>query len=180
MASYFCMFRSAIGQLLEMAIDRWARHAPTTYGHMQLLIAAELARLDCNIAEAMDLYDRAITEADAHRFLQNGAFASELAARFYFGLKRPDFAFLYLRKAHAKYVHWGAHGKAADLVRQYPGLLASPSSDEADGAHRDLDISAVIRASQAISEELHLAKLLKRLLTIAIQRSEERRVGKEG
>src|SRR5204863_325210 len=94
-----------------------------------------------------------ITEADAHRFLQNGAFASELAARFYFGLKRPDFAFLYLRKAHAKYVHWGAHGKAADLVRQYPGLLAYPSSNEADGTHRDLDISAVIRASQAISLE---------------------------
>jgi len=149
--------------------EAWARHAPTTYAHMQLLIAAELARLDCNIAAAMDLYDRAITEADAHRFLQNGAFASELAARFYFGLKRPDFAFLYLRKAHAKYAHWGAHGKAADLARQYPGLLASPSSDEADGTHRDLDISAVIRASQAISEELHLAKLLKRLLTIAIQ-----------
>src|SRR2546430_14483654 len=37
--------------------EAWARHAPSIYAHMQFLIAAELARLDCNIAEAMDLYE---------------------------------------------------------------------------------------------------------------------------
>jgi len=148
--------------------EQWARAAPTTYSHMQLLIAAEVARLEYNIAEAMDLYDRAIAEADAHHFLQNAALATELAARFYFGLGRPEFAFLYLRRAHAKYLRWGAHGKAVDIVREYPGLMASPSLEQ-DGPFRDLDFSAVIRASQAISEELHLAQLLKKLLTIAIQ-----------
>ncbi|HXI39342.1 MAG TPA: GAF domain-containing protein, partial [Bryobacteraceae bacterium] len=148
--------------------EQWARAAPTTYSHMHLLIAAEVARLEYNIAEAMDLYDRAIAEADAHHFLQNAALATELAARFYFGLGRPEFAFLYLRRAHAKYLRWGAHGKAVDLVREYPGLMASPSLEQ-DGPFRDLDFSAVIRASQAISEELHLAQLLKKLLTIAIQ-----------
>ena len=42
-------------------------------------------------------------------------------------------------------------------------------SEQDEGTLRDLDFSAVIRASQAISEELHLAQLLKTLLTIAIQ-----------
>ena len=106
--------------------EDWARAAPTTYSHMQLLIAAEVARLESDIVDAMALYDRAIAEADAHHFLQNAALASELAARFYEGLRRPEFAFLYLRKAHAKYERWGAQGKADDLVREYPGLLASP------------------------------------------------------
>src|SRR2546430_11161535 len=41
------------------------------------------------------------------------------------------------------------------LVRQYPGLLASPSSDEADGTHRDLDFSAVISASDRKSTRLN-------------------------
>jgi predicted ATPase/signal transduction histidine kinase/ActR/RegA family two-component response regulator len=149
--------------------EDWARAAPTTYSHMQLLIGAEIARLESNIVDAMALYDRAIAEADAHHFLQNAALASELAARFYEGLRRPEFAFLYLRKAHAKYERWGAQGKADALVREYPGILASPVSEQDEGNLRDLDFSAVIRASQAISEELHLAQLLKTLLTIAIQ-----------
>jgi predicted ATPase/signal transduction histidine kinase/CheY-like chemotaxis protein len=149
--------------------EQWARAAPTTYSHMQLLIAAEVARLEYNVAEAMILYDRAIAEADAYHFLQNGALANELAARFYFGLNRPEFAFLYLRRAHAKYLRWGADGKARDLAHDYPGLLASASLEHDEATPRDLDFSAVIRASQAISEEVHLAQLLKTLLQIAIQ-----------
>ncbi len=150
--------------------EDWARAAPTTYSHMQLLIAAEVARLESSIVEAMALYDRAIAEADAHRFLQNAALASELAARFYEGLRRPEFAFLYLRKAHAKYERWGAQGKADALVREYPGLLASAVSEQDEGTLRDLDFSGGYHGPRRPSpKSVHLAQLLKTLLTIAIQ-----------
>ncbi len=150
-------------------LERWAQFSPATYSHCYLLIKAELARIQADLRTAMDLYDQAIDDADANGFLQNAALGNELAGRFYLTLKRPQFAQIYLRRAHAKYVLWGARHKARELARSCPGLIPPPRAEEAERADSAFDMSAVIRASQAISEELVLQQLLKKLLTIAIE-----------
>ena len=153
----------------EASFDSWARHSPTTYAHMQLLLAAELARLAHDTASAMDLYDQAIAAADAAHFVHNAALASERAARFYFGVGRVEFAHIYLRAAHARYLRWGAHRKGEELLRRYPGVLTPKARQSPNAVDRELEFSAIVRASQTLSEELQLEQLLRKLLTIAIQ-----------
>jgi predicted ATPase/signal transduction histidine kinase/CheY-like chemotaxis protein len=153
----------------KASFDSWARHSPTTYVHMQLLLAAELARLAHDTARAMDLYDQAIAAADAAHFAHNAALASERTARFYFDLGRAEFAHIYLRGAHTRYVRWGAHRKAEELLRRYPGVLTPKARALPSAVDRELEFSAIVRASQTLSEELQLEQLLRKLLTIAIQ-----------
>jgi predicted ATPase/signal transduction histidine kinase/CheY-like chemotaxis protein len=153
----------------KACFDSWATHSPATYAHMQLLLAAELARLAQDAASAMDFYDQAIAAADAGRFVHNAALASERAAQFYFRLGRAEFAHIYLRGAHARYVRWGARRKGEELLRRYPGVLTPKARELPSAIDRQLEYSAIVRASQTLSEELQLEQLLRKLLTISIQ-----------
>ena len=64
-------------------IARWADGCPANHRHREALIAAELARLNGQDAEAMRLYENAIVWAREDLFVQNEAIGSELAAAFY-------------------------------------------------------------------------------------------------
>ncbi|MEG4858815.1 AAA family ATPase [Microcoleus sp. K1-B6] len=161
----------------------WSKHCPSTYLHQRLLIEAELARITGNILEAEDLYDRAISSARENKFLQNEALASELAAKFWLGKGKEEFAQLYMKKAHYGYQLWGAKRKVADLEEKYPQLLpkssatksvtsthmTSSSTSTGSQAGEALDLATVMKASQAISGEIVLDKLLASLMKILIE-----------
>ncbi|MEM1394509.1 MAG: hypothetical protein AAGG00_14690 [Cyanobacteria bacterium P01_H01_bin.150] len=48
----------------------------------------------------MELYNLAIASAKTYGFIQNEALANELAAKFWLGMNKEDFAPIYLRKAY--------------------------------------------------------------------------------
>ena len=73
---------------------------------------------------AMELYDRAIASAGEHEFMQNEALGNELAAKFWTSRHKPDFARLYLKKAHYGYQLWGAKRKVDNLEANYPHLFS--------------------------------------------------------
>jgi hypothetical protein len=50
--------------------------------HKYYLVEAERHRVLGNIVEAMELYDRAITLAKEHEYINEEALANELAAKF--------------------------------------------------------------------------------------------------
>ncbi|MBI3146407.1 MAG: EAL domain-containing protein [Pseudogulbenkiania sp.] len=174
----------------------WAEHAPANFMHKHLLVAAEMARLADRPLQAMELYDRAIKAAGAQGFMQDEALANELAAKFWLARGKPDFAGSYLNRAHLGYRAWGAKRKEAALQEAYPQLIAERSysaaptnraAGEVGGASLDslrysqyayftdynpgsqLDLAAVLKASQAISGEIVLEKLLDRLLRVVIE-----------
>ncbi|XZN90462.1 MAG: ATP-binding protein [Microcoleus sp.] len=162
----------------------WSKHCPSTYLHQRLLIEAELARITGNALEAEDLYDEAIDSARANKFLQNEALASELAAKFWLGKGKEKIAKVYMSEAHYGYQRWGAKRKVEDLEEKYPQLLTKSSSPAksitatsttttrtSTGIRSDeaLDLATIIKASQAISGEIVLDKLLANLMKILIQ-----------
>lgn len=161
----------------------WSKHCPSTYLHQRLLIEAELARITGNTLEAQDLYDQAISSARENKFLQNEALASELAAKFWLGKGKEKIAKVYMSEAHYGYQHWGAQRKVEDLEAKYPQLrLKSSATQSITSTHRTttrstsgsqsgevLDLATVMKASQAISGEIVLDKLLTSLMRIIIE-----------
>lgn len=111
----------------------WAKHAPANYQHKYYLVEAERARLAGNSSIARESYDKAITHARTHGYINDEALACELASRFYLEQHNREIAQLYFRKAHYAYTHWGAHAKVNQLETHYADLIppaeASNSSD---------------------------------------------------
>jgi predicted ATPase/signal transduction histidine kinase len=159
----------------------WAGLAPSNLDHRVALVEAEYARVRGEDAQARELYDRAILLANKQLFIHDEALAHELAARFHRARGHVHLARHYLRDAHYAYRRWGAVAKVKRLEAQFPQELAQalPSYRETlttEGTTRQmfsgpssLDLLSVLKASQALSGEIVLDKLLTRLLTTVLE-----------
>ncbi|MCB9107271.1 MAG: AAA family ATPase [Anaerolineales bacterium] len=173
-------------RLNQRKMRKWAKHAPMNYQHKHDLVAAELARVTGDMAKAFEYYDKAIAGARANDYTNDLAVAHELAARFYLSQGKTKIAHSYLLDARHAYLRWGATAKVNDLDQTYPDLLtrgpigASSTIDTtpvlnvtptgSDGQRASiLDVGAVIKAAQAISGEIVLSRLLRRLMEIVIE-----------
>ncbi|WP_437980217.1 AAA family ATPase [Sorangium sp. So ce117] len=161
-------------QLLECErqLGAWARSGPDNFLHKHALVRAEIARLRGQDLEAIGLYEQAISSAREGGFVQHEAIASELAARLYRdrGLSTPADA--YLQKARAAYFRWGAHAKVEQLDQRYPFLVErKPIAPTVTFAVRaeQFDVLSVVKASQSISGELQLPRLLEMLLRTMVE-----------
>jgi len=167
--------RRRIGQV-QKKLQLWARHAPMNYLHKWQLVQAELKRAEGENAEAADWYDLAITGAREQGYLNEEALANELAARFYLSAGKKMYARTYLAEAYARYQEWGAFAKLEQLERAYPDLLAGviargpvQNATARAAAEQLLDIETVIKASNTLSGEIHLDKLLEKLMRLLIE-----------
>ena len=153
-------------------LREWAENYPPTFADKHALVSAEIARLERRDADAMRLYEQAIRSARDHGFVQNEGLALEVAARFYSARGFETFANAYLREAKECYLGWGADGKVRQLDRLYPHLAAAdgnrPTATTGSPVQQ-LDVASVVKASQAVSSEIVLSKLIERLMTIALE-----------
>ncbi len=153
-------------------LETWASICPENFENRAALVAAEIARIEERQLDAMRLYEKAIQSAQRNDFVHNEALAHELAGRFYLdsGLEATGFAHLF--QAREYYARWGADGKRRQLDLLYPQLEAPISplavSDET-AVPLQLDMDAVARASQAVSQEMELPALIKVLMTNALE-----------
>ncbi|RDE22614.1 diguanylate cyclase [Motiliproteus coralliicola] len=160
---------------LERDLDRmrrWANNCEANFRHLQLLMEAELQRLDGDHATAMETYDAAIDAAQQSGFLRDEATACERAARLLLSRGRNRSAEGYLRGAHRLYDRWGAHRKVDLLQQEFPvlrELLVGTHSADNLGQARDIDLSSVMKASREISGEMVLERLLKTTMGILLE-----------
>jgi PAS domain S-box-containing protein len=92
--------------------------------------------------------------------------------RFYAARGFEDIAEMYLVKARDGYRRWGADGKVRQLEARYPWLATAEVPRRAGAItapDQQLDVAAVVKASQALSSEMLLPRLIERLMTIALQ-----------
>ncbi|MGK7914409.1 MAG: AAA-like domain-containing protein [Prochloraceae cyanobacterium] len=143
-------------------------HAPMNYHHKYYLVQAEKARFQGKTPKAMELYDRAIQRAREEGNLQEEALAYERAGEFYLDLGREEIAQLYTIKARDRYAHWGDKAKVEDLESRYPNL--NPRS--LIQTQQFLNLTSVIKASQAIASEIVLEQLLENLIKIVLENTE--------
>jgi PAS domain S-box-containing protein len=160
-------------QAHQKRIEIWAETCPENFQNRRALISAEIARIENRSLDAERLYEEAVRLAREHSFVQNEGLASELAARFHAARGLATIANAYLRNARNCYDRWGAHGKVKQLDERYPhlqGERARTSPTATIGAPLEqLDVGAVIKASQAVSSEIVIDRLIETLMRIAIE-----------
>ncbi|WP_366839359.1 ATP-binding protein [Nostoc sp. LPT] len=179
-------------------LSTWAAHAPSNQAHRHALVIAEKCRVLGAKAEAIEYYDRAIAKARENEYLNEEALANELAAKFYLEWGKEPIAQEYLINAYYCYTRWGAKAKVDDLEQRYPQLLAPilqqrrslltpnetianidsittfhPSINKSVTSSSNtsvmLDLATVLKASQTLSSEIELDKLLTKLLQVVIE-----------
>lgn len=160
----------------------WARNAPMNFLHKWQLVEAEKARLAGRTAEALELYESAIRNAAQENYIYDEAVACERAsdACRSWGFTRAGEAFLV--DAHYAYLRWGAGAKVSALEKAYPEKLGGRTSysdhskfetissqTPTTGKNEVLELTSVMKASQAISSEIVLDRLVQSLLKIMLE-----------
>ncbi|MEM9539162.1 MAG: AAA family ATPase [Cyanobacteria bacterium P01_E01_bin.42] len=177
----------------------WADNCPENFLHKYLLVEAERARIAGHYMKAMDDYDRAIAGAKENGYIQEEALANELFTKFYLDWGKEKYAALHMQEAYYCYAQWGAKAKTEDLEQHYRELLKPIlQSDSLQGTLRDrsfsstasigkitsnshsqtsavlnisniLDFSALLQASQILSGEIELDRLISILMKIILE-----------
>lgn len=160
-------------------LKKWAKFSPENYRHTYLLVAAETSRLfEADKREALRLYEQSQQEAYEQGFIHHAAIACERAAELHCsqGLETSGQRYLFL--AHRNYLAWGASAKAKQLEAACPECFretvpfpAATDTQTTSGSSASdaLDMMSVIKVSQAISGEMFLDRLLKRLTSITME-----------
>jgi PAS domain S-box-containing protein len=154
-------------------LEVWAESCPENFESRASLVAAEIARLQGRELDAERLYQRAIRSSRTGGFVHNEAISNELAARFYARRDFDEIASFYLGNARDCYARWGADGKVRQLEQLHPNLRDAPApaspSTTIGAPVEQLDVGTVVKASQAVSREIALDKLIETLLRIAVE-----------
>ncbi|MEG4504085.1 AAA family ATPase [Microcoleus sp. F6_B4] len=161
----------------QQIMKKWAYHAPMNYQHKYELVEAEKARVISDKLAAMDYYDLAIKGAAANGYTHEEALAYELAGEFYQSLDKEISARAYLTKAYYAYIRWGATAKVKDLECRYPYLVdrhqeaiynnnSVTTTQTTINNSLVLDLPTVVKASQAVSSEIILSRLLEKLVQL--------------
>ena len=177
-----------IAQLQQKALERvalnqkimkkWVDRCPANFQNKYDLVAAEQARVLGQNWQAQELYERAIQGAKKSEFIHEEALAYERAGEFYLSLGREEIGHLYLKNASYCYSRWGAKAKVRALEAEYSGLFArqqskttqiDPTESTANTETQMLDLTSVIEASQTLTSEIQLEKLLTKLMKTVIE-----------
>ncbi|PRP93209.1 Sensor histidine kinase TmoS [Enhygromyxa salina] len=178
-------------------LRRHARQGTVGFEASATLLEAELAAIRGPIDRAFELFGRARREAAAQRALMTEAVALERMAEHARARGLDDLALGPLREARSRYQHWGAQTKVVALERRWPflsGDAASAWAPEGERAGpeprnsrstvhagsarsggpgstsgRALDMATILKASQAISADIHLDEVVGRVMALALE-----------
>ena len=184
---------------LETSLERvrgWEQVGPENFETHSLLLNAELCRAKGQRREAVLLYAQALERADALGYPHYAAIACERRASLWLELNLPAEATRAARAALVRYHDWGALAKVSTLEQDFAELLQSfperaivavdersrpfpvettitattiTTSSSTVRTTQTLDLTTVLRSSEAISGEVQLDKVLERVMAIAIE-----------
>jgi len=150
----------------------WSKHSKPNFLHKYLLVSAEKSRIKGDPTRAMVLYEEAITEANKAKFIQIEALANELYGKFLLSEDKGKVAAVYLNKSYYLYSLWGAVSKINQMEMHYGAKLFSNSLDRlnaTDYSKGVIDLDAVLRSSNTISQIKTLPELIKSILSIMLE-----------
>lgn len=162
--------------------QEWASVSTKNFEHKLLLVEAEIFHIEGDDVQAAKFYEKAADLAEENDFIVDAAVISEETSRFYTRLKNTKMELFYLKEALYYYEKWGAKGKVNeineiinDIYLKYPrfkdkdNFLSSNSQSNIYNELGNVDLNTVIEASRAISSEIELGQLLKKLIKLLIK-----------
>ncbi len=179
----------------QKKLQNWSKYTPKNSLHKYHLVEAELARIENQVDKAKRHYDKAISLSNEHLYINDEAVAWEFAGKFYITIEENYLATFYLQNAVRCYEKWGALAKVKQLEAKYPQirqLIAKPSAIVSKTISLSksatissatitkstqgtvamgfmLDMRSIIKASQTLSGEVVLSKLIEKMLQIVIE-----------
>lgn len=168
---------SSLGELKKLSSE-----CKEIYLNKYMLLKAEVSRLSEEVDQTLIFYNKAIYYSGQHGFIQEKALACERAATYSESIDMIQLKTFFIQEAYYAYLEWGASAKVKLLLNKYPFLdkkfkdsfyencsidLSAVSS--LSSSLEDLDIASAIKASQAISSEIALDSLIKKLMQVLLE-----------
>lgn len=155
-------------------LKKFEKISPQYNRHKSLLLQAEYYCLKGELEQAKIFYDKALTAATENGMTNDLAFCWERAGQFFLNTKQDLLADFYLQNAYRTYKRWGADAKLKQMEKRYTHLHSgkpivwhkATSDDAAHEGKANLDMDTVLKASAAISGEIVLSRLLKKMMQI--------------
>lgn len=170
-------------------LDGWAAFTPRNFLHMKLLVDACEAWKDARHAEAERLFGTAIVDAHQNGFINDEALGLRLLGEYNLSRGEIPLGRAHLREAARAYLRWGTPTCAAAVREAYPELFAeeaaalatslpttlhtiacattgSSSPEKMVSVNSLLDVSALLRATQALAGDMDLGTLVGRVLRL--------------
>ena len=164
---------------------KWSKYAPANYEASQYLLNGEYYRATGQFLLSLEHLDKAIQAAHTYNRLHEEAIAHERIGEVYLALNQLTAAAGHLTKAHWCYQAWGASAKAKQVLQQYSTLVTAHDNYNRGRRHltlvpktsgtttnrltASLDVGSLMKASQVISGEIVLDKLLEQLMHILLE-----------
>ncbi len=169
-------------------LEVWVGTCPANFKNKHSLLTAEQCVLEGKPNDAIVHFKNAIQESATNNFLSEQALCNELAGKYYESRDDEFVAISYLTEAHYLYEKWGAKRKYVKLSEQYAKLPQSAAKSAIDATFTEtsttrntstgsvkLDLKSLIKASEAISSEIHFDKMVHNLLSVAVENAGARR-----
>ena len=165
----------------ERRLRQWSKQSLANFEHRANLLAAEIAVIEGDLRQALELLSRARRQAAVQRGILFEALALERIAALCRESGLDDLAVGPLREARDRWHHWGAFAKVAALERRWPELREDKRSPRERGdasshegtststSSRALDTATLLKTSQAIAEDIRLEEVVDRVLASALE-----------
>lgn len=148
----------------------WSSNCPSTFACRADLLSAERASLAGEDAAAQRFYEAAMSSARACGFPNMQALIAEAAHRHHAQNHLHTAAEAFLAIAREAYGQWGASRKVESLNAAVVSAATPLHNDErmVQASWRSMDLSSVLRASQALSREIFVDDITRTLLRIVL------------
>lgn len=168
-------------------LRKWSDNSPSNYLQKYELLRGEMMRIKGRHDRALHAFELAIATARRNGFLHDEALACQLAAALHRELGHGRVGKGLVQDARYAYLRWGATALVSRLDKLYPELrlatelpisplsTLSTQGETSSSATGALDLISVMKASQAISSEIVLDKLLRLLVEILLENAGARR-----
>lgn len=160
-------------------LKKYEHYCTVNFGHKRMLLEAEYYRIKKDKEKARNLYDLALKKAVEHRMPIDQSLIWEKTAEFYLIEHEDMVGGFYVNNAYMTYKRWGAEAKAEQLIEKYKDIdspfikLMGEKSEGVQGVN--IDLSSIVKASTALSGEIVLSNLLKKLMKILVENAGARR-----
>ncbi len=158
-------------------IRKYEKYCPSDYSHKIFLLEAEYKYLEGDNEAAKILYDKALKAATQINITGDLAYTWERAGRFFVNTKQDLLANFYLQNAYRVYKRWGATAKLKQMESHYIQLRGGGGAEWQDQLQEEtrtqqvtnVDLETVLKASVALSGEIILPRLLKKMMQIIME-----------
>jgi predicted ATPase/class 3 adenylate cyclase len=173
--------KAKIYQLVNK-FKKYTKGCPANFIHKSQLLLAEISRINNQKTKAQNYYYSSIESANTYGYTNLQGLANSLAGKFHLTEGRKRLALFHLKEAKNAYTFLGATAYADYLLQLYPELIELNESESVSNLKDtynlnerenvkigNIDLSSVLKSSEAISREIHLRDLLSSLLKIIIE-----------